>query len=42
MKKKESEKVVDSGLEFLKALNLVTEEKGISKDLIIEDRKSVV
>ena len=31
MKKKESEKVVDSGLEFLKALNLVTEEKGISK-----------
>ena len=35
MRKKETEKMVDSGLEFLKALNLVTEEKGISKDLIM-------
>ncbi len=34
MRKKETEKMVDSGLEFLKALNLVTEDKGISKDLI--------
>jgi len=36
MKKKNTEEVVDSGLEFLKALNLVTEEKGISKDVIID------
>ena len=42
MKKKESEKVVDSGLEFLKALNLVTEEKGISKDLIIDAMKQAL
>ena len=34
MRKKETEKMVDSGLEFLKALNLVTEEKGISKEVI--------
>ena len=42
MKKKESEKVVDSGLEFVKALNLVTEEKGISKDLIIDAMKQAL
>lgn len=42
MKKKESEKVVDSGLEFLKALNLVTEEKEISKDLIIDAMKQAL
>lgn len=42
MKKKESEKVVDSGLEFLKALNLVTEEKGIPKDLIIDAMKQAL
>ena len=42
MKKKESEKVVDSGLEFLKALNLVTEEKRISKDLIIDAMKQAL
>ena len=42
MKKKESEKVVDSGLEFLKSLNLVTEEKGISKDLIIDAMKQAL
>lgn len=42
MKKKESEKFVDSGLEFLKALNLVTEEKGIPKDLIIDAMKQAL
>ena len=42
MRKKETEKKVDSGLEFLKALNLVTEEKGISKDLIIEAMKQAL
>ena len=42
MRKKETEKMVDSGLEFLKALNLVTEEKGISKDLIIEAMKQAL
>ena len=42
MRKKEIEKTVDSGLEFLKALNLVTEEKGISKDLIIEAMKQAL
>lgn len=42
MRKKEMEKTVDSGLEFLKALNLVTEEKGISKDLIIEAMKQAL
>lgn len=42
MRKKETEKIVDSGLEFLKALNLVTEEKGISKDLIIEAMKQAL
>ena len=42
MKKKETEKMVDSGLEFLKALNLVTEEKGISKDLIIDAMKQAL
>ena len=42
MRKKEIEKKVDSGLEFLKALNLVTEEKGISKDLIIEAMKQAL
>lgn len=42
MKKKENEKVVDSGLEFLKALNLVTEEKGIPKDLIIDAMKQAL
>lgn len=42
MRKKETEKMVDSGLEFLKALNLVTEEKGISKDLIIDAMKQAL
>ena len=42
MRKKETEKTVDNGLEFLKALNLVTEEKGISKDLIIEAMKQAL
>ncbi len=42
MRKKETEKTVDSGLEFLKALNLVTEEKGISKELIIEAMKQAL
>ena len=42
MRKKETEKMVDNGLEFLKALNLVTEEKGISKDLIIEAMKQAL
>lgn len=42
MRKKETEKIVDSGLEFLKALNLVTEEKGISKDLIIDAMKQAL
>ena len=42
MRKKETEKTVDSGLEFLKALNLVTEEKGISKDLIIDAMKQAL
>ena len=42
MRKKETEKMVDSGLEFLKALNLVTEEKGISKDLIIDEMKQAL
>ena len=42
MKKKDSEKVVESGLEFLKALNLVTEEKGIPKDLIIDAMKQAL
>ena len=42
MRKKETEKMVDSGLEFLKALNLVTEEKGISKYLIIEAMKQAL
>ena len=42
MRKKETEKMVDSGLEFLKALNLVTEEKGISKDLIIYAMKQAL
>lgn len=42
MRKKETEKKVDSGLEFLKALNLVTEEKGISKDLIIDAMKQAL
>ncbi len=42
MRKKETEKMVDSGLEFLKALNLVTKEKGISKDLIIEAMKQAL
>ena len=41
-RKKESENVVDSGLEFIKALNTVTEEKGISKDLIIEAMKQAL
>ena len=42
MRKKETEKTVNNGLEFLKALNLVTEEKGISKDLIIEAMKQAL
>lgn len=42
MRKKETEKMVDNGLEFLKALNLVTEEKGISKDLIIDAMKQAL
>lgn len=42
MRKKETEKMVDSGLEFLKALNLVIEEKGISKDLIIDAMKQAL
>ena len=42
MRKKETEKTVDNGLEFLKALNLVTEEKGISKDLIIDAMKQAL
>ena len=42
MRKKETEKMVDSGLEFLKALNLVTEELGISKDLIIDAMKQAL
>lgn len=42
MRKKETEKMLDSGLEFLKALNLVTEEKGISKDLIIDAMKQAL
>ena len=42
MRKKETEKMVDSGLEFLKALNLVTEEKGISKALIIDAMKQAL
>lgn len=42
MRKKETEKMVDSGLEFLKALNLVTKEKGISKDLIIDAMKQAL
>ena len=42
MRKKETEKMVDSGLEFLKALNLVTEAKGISKDLIIDAMKQAL
>ena len=42
MRKKETEKMVDSGLEFLKALNLVTEEKGISKDLISDAMKQAL
>lgn len=42
MRKKETEKMIDSGLEFLKALNLVTEEKGISKDLIIDAMKQAL
>lgn len=42
MRKKETEKMVDSGLEFLKALDLVTEEKGISKDLIIDAMKQAL
>lgn len=42
MRKKETEKMADSGLEFLKALNLVTEEKGISKDLIIDAMKQAL
>lgn len=42
MRKKETEKTVDSGLEFLKALNLVTEEKSISKELIIEAMKQAL
>ena len=41
-RKKESENVVDSGLEFIKALNTVIEEKGISKDLIIEAMKQAL
>ena len=42
MRKKETEKMVDSGLEFLKALTLVTEAKGISKALIIEAMKQAL
>ena len=42
MRKKETETMVDNGLEFLKALNLVTEEKGISKDLIIDAMKQAL
>ena len=39
MKKKKEEPIIDSGMEFLKALNAITEDKGISKDLIIDAMK---
>lgn len=42
MKKKKEEPVVDSGMEFLKALNAITEDKGISKDLIIDAMKQAL
>lgn len=42
MKKKKEEPIVDSGMEFLKALNAITEDKGISKDLIIDAMKQAL
>lgn len=42
MKKKKEEQQVDRGLEFLKALNFIVEEKGISKDIIIEAMKQAL
>lgn len=42
MKKKKEEPIIDSGMEFLKALNAITEDKGISKDLIIDAMKQAL
>ena len=42
MKKKKEEPIIDSGMEFLKALNAITEDKGISKDLIIDAMKQAI
>ena len=42
MKKKKEEPIIDSGMEFLKALNVITEDKGISKDLIIDAMKQAL
>lgn len=42
MKKKKEEPIIDSGMEFLKALNAITENKGISKDLIIDAMKQAL
>lgn len=42
MRKKKEEKVVDSGLEFLKALDAICEEKGIDKEIVIEGMKQAL
>ena len=39
MKKKKEEPIIDSGMEFLKALNAITEDKGIFKLLLLFDLK---